>query len=257
MLSGSDLKAIRENAGISQIDMAKKLGCDRRTIINYEQGTSEPKVKRLLNWLSLCKINVSPILEQINKVKNISLLIFTVSYFNPNIVSPIYISTLFIALIFSIAIKRKELALTSISLIMINAMGFILFAMGYIESLYPPEVANYISYDIYFYIIQITLNTSFFFLFKDKSKSTKIANNYCSSAIFEKINDLLISYIFLYYTSITSLALIESLLRSSGSTPRLSVIYNNYESLIYIGWIFTLSVLASSIMVSLKNKSFN
>ncbi|TMP73935.1 XRE family transcriptional regulator, partial [Pseudoalteromonas ruthenica] len=54
MLDGSDLKSVRKNAGISQTDMANKLNCDRRTIINYEQGVCEPKSSQLFRWLDVC-----------------------------------------------------------------------------------------------------------------------------------------------------------------------------------------------------------
>lgn len=64
MLDGNDLKSVRKNAGISQIDMAKKLDCDRRTIINYEQGVCEPKTSQLFRWLSACKIDLKPLASQ-------------------------------------------------------------------------------------------------------------------------------------------------------------------------------------------------
>ncbi|AUJ69005.1 helix-turn-helix domain-containing protein [Pseudoalteromonas sp. NC201] len=47
MINGDDLKAMRRKAGISQEQMAKKLGCDRKTISNYELDVSDIRSKQL------------------------------------------------------------------------------------------------------------------------------------------------------------------------------------------------------------------
>ena len=80
MLDGSDLKSVRKNAGISQTDMAKKLDCDRRTIINYEQGVCEPKASQLFRWLSVCKIDLKPLASQLQHFKESIFVLFALPF---------------------------------------------------------------------------------------------------------------------------------------------------------------------------------
>ncbi|MBQ4846578.1 MULTISPECIES: helix-turn-helix domain-containing protein [Pseudoalteromonas] len=80
MIDGDDLRAMRVNAGISQDTMAKKLKCDRKTVINYELGVSDIRSKQLFMWLVYCKIDsgsllneIKQIRDQVNRTKNPSL----------------------------------------------------------------------------------------------------------------------------------------------------------------------------------------
>lgn len=70
MINGDDLKAMRNQAGFTQAQMASKLSCDRKTIINYELGVGEPKMGQLLKWLMICKVDIKPLLKQIDNIRN-------------------------------------------------------------------------------------------------------------------------------------------------------------------------------------------
>ncbi|TMO75807.1 helix-turn-helix transcriptional regulator [Pseudoalteromonas aurantia] len=70
MINGDDLKAMRNQAGITQAQMASKLSCDRKTIINYELGVGEPKMGQLFKWLVICRIDVKPLTSQISKIRD-------------------------------------------------------------------------------------------------------------------------------------------------------------------------------------------
>ncbi|KAF7764431.1 hypothetical protein PCIT_b0432 [Pseudoalteromonas citrea] len=70
MINGDDLKAMRTQAGFTQAQMASKLSCDRKTIINYELGVGEPKMGQLLKWLMICKVDIKPLLKQIDNIRN-------------------------------------------------------------------------------------------------------------------------------------------------------------------------------------------
>ena len=49
---GIDVKKIRKELGMTQLDLAKELGVDRRTIINYEKGETIPQSKvKLLHFI--------------------------------------------------------------------------------------------------------------------------------------------------------------------------------------------------------------
>ncbi|TMP45206.1 XRE family transcriptional regulator [Pseudoalteromonas citrea] len=70
MIDGDDLRAMRVNAGISQDRMAKKLNCDRKTIINYELGVSDIRSKQLFMWLVYCKIDSGSLLNEIKQIRD-------------------------------------------------------------------------------------------------------------------------------------------------------------------------------------------
>ena len=57
MVIGLDLKRMRLKAGLSESQMARKLGVSRTTIQNYEAEVSEPTVSRYLKWMLICRIN--------------------------------------------------------------------------------------------------------------------------------------------------------------------------------------------------------
>nr|WP_216628470.1 helix-turn-helix transcriptional regulator [Pseudoalteromonas caenipelagi] len=61
---------MRVNAGISQEAMAKKLKCDRKTIINYELGVSDIRSKQLFMWLVYCKIDSGSLLNEIKQIRD-------------------------------------------------------------------------------------------------------------------------------------------------------------------------------------------
>lgn len=70
MINGDDLKAMRTQAGITQAQMASKLSCDRKTIINYELGVGEPKMGQLFKWLVICRVDVKPVINQIAGIRD-------------------------------------------------------------------------------------------------------------------------------------------------------------------------------------------
>ncbi|MBQ4850561.1 helix-turn-helix transcriptional regulator [Pseudoalteromonas sp. MMG012] len=72
MINGDDLRAMRVNAGISQDAMAKKLRCDRKTIINYEFGVSDIRSKQLFLWFLYCKIDAEALLNEIKQIHNLT-----------------------------------------------------------------------------------------------------------------------------------------------------------------------------------------
>ena len=56
-MNGLDIKKIRENLKLTQVEFAKKLGVDRRTVINYEKGYVIPPAKILFIEKNYCNKN--------------------------------------------------------------------------------------------------------------------------------------------------------------------------------------------------------
>lgn len=65
MIIAEALRATRNEAGKSQEYMAFELGVTRRTILNWESGTSEPSVTQAIRWFQLVHKNPIPYLLQI------------------------------------------------------------------------------------------------------------------------------------------------------------------------------------------------
>ncbi len=51
------IKKARNNAKLSQEELAKKLKVGKRTLVDYERGSSEPKVSTLLKIADFCNVN--------------------------------------------------------------------------------------------------------------------------------------------------------------------------------------------------------
>lgn len=64
MTVAESLRLTRNEAGISQEYMALELGVTRRTILNWENGISEPSVSQAIAWFKLANKNPIPYLLQ-------------------------------------------------------------------------------------------------------------------------------------------------------------------------------------------------
>ena len=60
-VTGDRLRALRQNLGISQEEVAKKLGISRPAYVNYEQGKSQP-VRKLKELATLFDVTTDYIL---------------------------------------------------------------------------------------------------------------------------------------------------------------------------------------------------
>lgn len=60
------LSETRNDAKITQSDMAKKMGVSRRTIQSWELGESFPKLSKIIQWMHVTKANPIRILQEIS-----------------------------------------------------------------------------------------------------------------------------------------------------------------------------------------------
>lgn len=56
-LTGTDLKRLRVKSGVSQTALSKKLGVDRKTIRNWEEGVGQPSANQFFKLCFICNIN--------------------------------------------------------------------------------------------------------------------------------------------------------------------------------------------------------
>ncbi|WP_283241114.1 helix-turn-helix domain-containing protein, partial [Pseudoalteromonas ruthenica] len=100
---------------MTQGEMARKLGCDRKTIINYEVGVSDIRVTRMFIWLKSCKVDNRALLMQVKQIREqakengkaklqdaISIFLVTIQLWVPEVIAPIYLVVLAIAYVVSL-----------------------------------------------------------------------------------------------------------------------------------------------------------
>jgi len=56
-LIGKRIRTAREKAGLTQEKLAKKLGIGKRTLINYENGRTEPTLSLLMKIADICNVD--------------------------------------------------------------------------------------------------------------------------------------------------------------------------------------------------------
>jgi transcriptional regulator with XRE-family HTH domain len=56
-LTGSDLKRLRAKSNVSQTTLSKRLGVDRKTIHNWEEGIGQPSANQFFKLCIICNIN--------------------------------------------------------------------------------------------------------------------------------------------------------------------------------------------------------
>ncbi|KKE82334.1 hypothetical protein N481_00655 [Pseudoalteromonas luteoviolacea S4047-1] len=61
---------MRVNAGLTQKEMADKLGISRETVSNYELDVGQPKMRDFLKWLIFCKIDTRSVVNQIDAIQS-------------------------------------------------------------------------------------------------------------------------------------------------------------------------------------------
>lgn len=181
----------------------------------------------------------------------ISLSIFYIIIENAHVSTYIYLSIIASNLAFSVFTKNKNSAHICIFLLIINTVGYLLFGLGAINSLLieGSKIAN----GLIIYGIQLSLNIAMFFAFIFRVQISRLISD--SNDIYLNDFDGLFHWLFLYFSLISLLALIEFILRCVFDQYFLKVIYDNYENLVYIGWSVTNGLLFTMQLVYNKSKN--
>ncbi|MBQ4864643.1 helix-turn-helix transcriptional regulator [Pseudoalteromonas sp. MMG013] len=251
MLDGNDLKSIRKNAGISQTEMAKKLDCDRKTVINYEQGVCEPKTSQLFRWLNVCKIDLKPLAIQIRNFKESIFLLFTIPLLPVVVISNVYSGLIVICTLYGLIRKTTNIIQMSIMFLVIYNFEHRLIR------LLSPKLQDLglsaISIATIHYSFQITMSLLALSLFSFRVKITKSIhkNTKVSLTIFDKITP----WIYIYLTCLAILAAIEYMVNYMYNFTHLSFIYDYYEELNYAAMLVIIWLMLT--MVVSHEKSLN
>ncbi|MCF6437759.1 helix-turn-helix transcriptional regulator, partial [Pseudoalteromonas sp. MMG022] len=220
MIDGEDLRALRVQAGITQQDMCKKLGCDRKTIINYELGVSDIPSKKLFRWLQCCKLDLGVLLGQIKairedahdsgraKVLDFVTMGFVLSQFWSHIiVIPIYLSLIGICMAYGSYKKNINMVHIAGIIFTLTALNFVIFESSLINAVTPDDNAVLQSFLIFGTQLLFSLVVVFLLVFRVQfsrllSKSKDIQLTHFDSIFY---------WIYIYTSIVYLLALLEDL----------------------------------------------
>ena len=65
------LRELRTKSGLTQNEIAKRLGVSGQTILNWENGIYEPKINQLIQLANLFEVSVDYLIERNNNSKSI------------------------------------------------------------------------------------------------------------------------------------------------------------------------------------------
>ena len=65
------LRELRINSGLTQNEVAAKLGVSGQTILNWENGIYEPKINQLIQLADLFNVSIDYLVERKNNEKSI------------------------------------------------------------------------------------------------------------------------------------------------------------------------------------------
>ncbi|TMO61225.1 helix-turn-helix domain-containing protein [Pseudoalteromonas aurantia] len=225
MLDGNDLKSVRKNAGISQTDMAKKLDCDRRTIINYEQGVCEPKASQLFRWLSVCKIDLKPLASQLQHFKESIFVLFALPFISPEIVSAGYVGVIALCVLYGLFRKSVNITHMAIMFCVIYTFEYIITTLITSE-LKSLGASKYVIANSHF-TFQICTSILALFVFKNRVRISLYILE--STKVTETFFDNMATWIYVYHTFIAVLLAIEYTIDHKYNIKHLSFIYEHYE----------------------------
>ncbi|MBE0370968.1 hypothetical protein PAUR_b1114 [Pseudoalteromonas aurantia 208] len=230
--------------------MAKKLDCDRKTVINYEQGVCEPKTSQLFQWLSVCKIDLKPLAAQLQNIKNSVFVIFAIAYLSSEFMMSLYISLLVLLLTFGVIRKNIVIATSTSILLFMNLIEYytFLFLMDFLSSLdnKTPWHSSLI------FIAQAVISFSIIFLLMYQNSIVRLP--LFKPWYHNRGNNSLLIVTHAYFTITSLITALEYVLHRVYSFKNLAFLYNNYENFIYAGWAVIMATLLSMVTNDLNKQ---
>ena len=218
--------------------MAKKLDCDRRTIINYEQGVCEPKSSQLFCWLHTCKIDLKPLLVQIRNFKESIFLLFSLPLISAGLISFVYVTVISLCCLYGIIRTQEYIFKTAFIIMLMYSIEYI--TVDYFYEYLKTKINNPAITSTLFYIYQLTFTLVSIFTFK----TWVINKNHCRNKIYSKM----VISIFSYITIVISTSIIENIMYNFYNIKHFNFLYDNFEGFIYMGMISMIFTLLSMVI---------
>jgi transcriptional regulator with XRE-family HTH domain len=262
MINGEDLKALRERASITQQTMARRLGVDRKTIINYELGVSDIPSKKLFSWLTYCKLDTSVLLTQIQNIREdakssgkAKLLDFvTVAFifsqlWSPEIITQLYLFLLAVCTTYAAYTKNINMMHINGFILFIYIINYFIFQVGLINYITPE--ANKLLQGTIIYGAHLLFSLALVLILIFRVQLSRLLSQ--SKSIELTHFDGIFHWIFLYTSTIYLLALLENVAWSYFEIKSWTLIYDNFEGLVYIAWALSCGALLTMVICSSKD----
>ena len=68
LISGTDLRRMRERSKKTTVEMANKVGVSRNTYENWEKDVGQPKINQFFSLCAFCAVDLTPLLNQFGKL---------------------------------------------------------------------------------------------------------------------------------------------------------------------------------------------
>ncbi|MCF6434536.1 helix-turn-helix transcriptional regulator [Pseudoalteromonas sp. MMG022] len=264
MISGDDLRSMRLKAGISQQAMSQKLECDRKTVINYELGVSDIPSKLLFKWFQCCKLDLSALMNQIKAVRGeasgngqsnlldfVTLVLILSPLWGPKIMMEIYIAAITLTACYGAVKKELNVLHIALILLFINLVDYIVFAFGIVDL--STEGKDEILHGSLVYGVQLLISIFAIVMLILRVQISRAFSN--SSKIELTYFDGLFHWTFIYLSLIYVLAIVELFVRYRLEMHSVTIIHDNFKSLVYIGWAISCALLLTMVIVTeQKNK---
>ncbi|BBN80502.1 hypothetical protein PA25_04870 [Pseudoalteromonas sp. A25] len=261
MVEGEDLRAMRINAGITQQDMARKLNCDRKTIINYELDVSDIPAQKLFRWLQCCKLDFSVLLGEIKAIREtaqsngkaklldfITLAFVLSQFWDSTIVTSWYLLLLGLCTLYGTFTKNINIVHITGFVFVMTASNYIIFETGLINNVTPS--GNLLLQGTLIYGVQLlfSITTVLILIFRVQLSRLLSKSNSIKLTHFDGI----FHWLYLYTSLIYLLGLLENIAWSYFELKSWTLIYDNFEGLIYIAWALCCGALLTMMICSSK-----
>ncbi|AOT07842.1 hypothetical protein S4054249_08300 [Pseudoalteromonas luteoviolacea] len=180
----------------------------------------------------------------------VAILAFFIQLKTPFVVTPLYILLLCFALFAGQVLKDINIFHTSLFLLTINSLNYIIFISGLIDLTAIDN--DYLSQGTYVFGVQLIVNFVAFCVFIFRVQLSRLISS--SNNIKLTYFDALYHWYFLFLMLVCFLALIENYLRIALDFTS-TFVYDTFELLHYLPWSLTCGTLLAMIIYSIKEKS--
>ncbi|CAM4106507.1 hypothetical protein [Pseudoalteromonas byunsanensis] len=179
----------------------------------------------------------------------ISMAIFYIMVGNPKITQEIYIVAIALTTCYGAIKKEPNVMHIALILLLINLLDYFVFAFGIIDL--SSVGKNRILHGSLVYGIQLLISIFAIIILILRVQISRAISR--SSKIELTYFDGLFHWVFIYLSLIYILALIENLAQHALGWDSMTLIYHNFESLVYIGWAVSCALLLTMVMITEQN----
>jgi hypothetical protein len=178
-----------------------------------------------------------------------SIAFFYIQLWDVQLVTPLYLSLLGICAAYGIYTKNINMTHIAGFIFVLNTIAYVVFETGLINHVTPDENTLFQSSFIYGVQLLFSLSTVFVLIFR-----VQLSRMLSNSRNIELTHfDGIFHWLYIYNSMIYLLTLIEDVFYNSFDMKSWTLIYDNFEGLIYISWALCCGVLLTMMICSSKD----